>query len=214
MVALSGDNHVVVTAESHAGFRPGVKVVPGRHVAAGVLGLAHGPELVEGGGSSNRRLVDPLVCVEVVSAAVAGHCALLCRALRRVVVAKVLEDVVLHERVLGPAVDGEVGVTVCAPCSADADRLWSTWIPALANNKVALPTPRDAVGTTSKVVVVELTTIVGPHGVEKSVVGAGALRCSSFEFQASRFQEYLSWHLGSIYRRSNDAYCPGEGNGE
>lgn len=64
-----------------------------------------GDVLVEGGGASDRWLVDLLVLVDVVDRSIAGHCALegaLCRALA---VTGVLLDVVLNERVAGPSVD-------------------------------------------------------------------------------------------------------------
>lgn len=79
---------------------------------AGAVVAAHRPVLVKGGRSDDGRLVDALRAVNVVDAAVRRHFAQLGGARGRVVGAKVLDNVVLDERVLGPAVDGEVAVAV------------------------------------------------------------------------------------------------------
>ena len=73
LVALGGHDLVVVGAELEAGFGPGVEM--GLHVdgAADALLLAHAPELVEGRGALDRRLVYPLRPVDVVRAAVRRH---------------------------------------------------------------------------------------------------------------------------------------------
>lgn len=67
-----------------------------------------GPVLLEGGGSLNAGLVGTSADVDVIGAAVRGHLALLLGIGRRVVGAKVLNDVVLYKRVLRPAVHSEV----------------------------------------------------------------------------------------------------------
>lgn len=113
-VALGGDDLVVVlSSESHAGRVPCVEVAAHGDGAAAALGLADGPELVEvlsvavdGGG------VGAAAAEEAVNATVAGDAADAGGAARGVVGAKVLDDVVLNQRVAGPAVDGEVAVAV------------------------------------------------------------------------------------------------------
>ena len=69
-VALSGHDLVVVGAQREAGRLPGVEV--GRHVdgATGALVDADRPELVEGAGALDGRLVGALGLVDVVDGAV------------------------------------------------------------------------------------------------------------------------------------------------
>ncbi len=120
-VALGGDDLVVVGAELEAGSGPGVEV--GGHVdaATGTLVLADRPVLVEGRGALDRRLVDTLGTVDIVGRAVGGDAAELGGARRGVVRAEVLNDVVLDQGVLGPAVDGKVRVAVRAVGTAVGD---------------------------------------------------------------------------------------------
>lgn len=97
-------------AQLHARSRPRVEVVSSRHGAAGTVGLADGPELVERRGALDGRFVHALRLVNVVGSAVRGDRALLGGARGRVVGTEALDDVVLDERVGGPTVDGEVTV--------------------------------------------------------------------------------------------------------
>jgi hypothetical protein len=80
--------------------------------AAGAQALADGPVLREGGGALDRRLVGPCGLVDGVGPVVAVDGAQLRQPGRGVVGAVRLGDVVLDQRVLGPAVDGEVGVSI------------------------------------------------------------------------------------------------------
>lgn len=111
-VALGGDDLVVVLTELHALGSPGVEV--GLHVdgAGAALVLADGPVLVEGLGAVDGGLVDTLGLGDLVGRAVGSDAALDGSLRGWVVGAEVLNDVVLDERVAGPAVDGEVGVAV------------------------------------------------------------------------------------------------------
>jgi hypothetical protein len=106
--ALGGEGLVVVGAEVHAELGPGVKVARGGDgAAAGALLLAVADVLPEGRGALDRGLVHLLVLPDVVGRAVAGdraHLLALCGART---VARVLLDVVLDQRVGGPAVDGD-----------------------------------------------------------------------------------------------------------
>lgn len=99
-------------AEREAGPSPGVKVVLHIDTAARALLLADGPVLVKSGGAVDGGLVDALGAVDVVDAAVRGDGPETGGARAGVVSAKVLDDVVLDERVARPAVDGEVRVSV------------------------------------------------------------------------------------------------------
>lgn len=107
-VALGGDNHVVVVAHAHAGALPGLEELARVDGAAVALLLADGPVLLEGAGPLDGGLVDARRLVQSVGAAGGLERAARLRAVARVVLAVVLEDVVLHERVLSPAVDAEV----------------------------------------------------------------------------------------------------------
>ena len=108
-------------AEAHAGLGPGVEVVGDGDGAAGALAVADGPELLEVGGALDRGRVVALADAHLVDAAVAGHGALVRGARRRVVRPKVLDNVVLDQRVARPAVDGQVAVAVGAVGPAVVD---------------------------------------------------------------------------------------------
>jgi hypothetical protein len=120
-VALYSNNLVIQRSERQAQVLPSIEVVRNGHRAAGAVGAAHRPVLVKGGRSDNGRLVDALRAVNVVDAAVGRHLAQLGGAGGRVVSAKVLNDVVLDERVRGPAVDGEVAVAVGVVAAGEVD---------------------------------------------------------------------------------------------
>jgi hypothetical protein len=101
-----------VLTEPHASLGPGVEV--GLHVdgAASPLLLANRPELREVAGALNRGGVVALALENFVGSAVGLDSALSRSARGRVVIAEVLDDVVLNQRVGGPAVDGKVRVAV------------------------------------------------------------------------------------------------------
>ena len=96
--------------------------------ATDALGAADGPVLIEGRGAENRGLVDAAGLVDVVGAAVVVDGAEALRARRGVEGAVGLDDVVLDERVGGPAVEGEV-CNLSVPCAAAGDRsqTYSCW---------------------------------------------------------------------------------------
>ena len=123
-------------------------------LAADALLLADRPELVEGGGAINGRLVNALGLVDVVSAAIGGDGALLGRPATWVVGAEGLDDVVLDQRVDGPPVQREVRVGVGAvPSAVVHDGLVRAGVPALATNPIVYVVPRGLVGTIDEVVV-------------------------------------------------------------
>ena len=106
--ALGGESLVVVLAEVQAELSPSVKVaLGGDGAAAGPLVLPVGDVLPEGALALDAGLVDLLVLPDVVDAAVARDAADLLALGAARTVAGVLLDVVLDERVGGPAVDGD-----------------------------------------------------------------------------------------------------------
>lgn len=108
LVALGGEDLVVVGAELQAVLLPGIKVRLDVDGAADALLLADGPELREGRRAVDGGLVDARGLEDVVVAAVRGDGALLGCGRCRVVAAVGLDDVVLDERVASPAVERDV----------------------------------------------------------------------------------------------------------
>ena len=88
---------------------------------AGTLGAADGPVLIEGGGSRNRRLVDLLVCVDVVNRSVTGNSSLESHAAAGVVFAIAFHNVVFHKGASGPAVHSKVRVARGVEGSREVD---------------------------------------------------------------------------------------------
>lgn len=121
LVSLRSKNHVVVGTQGQTSFSPGVEVVLDGDAAADTVVLADGPVLVEGRGALNRRRVHTSGLVNLVGAAVALDAADLGGAAGGVVVAVTLDNVVLDERVLGPAVEGEVAVAAGVEVAAVGD---------------------------------------------------------------------------------------------
>ena len=104
-----------MAAETETSLGPGVEVSTGVDGSAGSLVAADGPVLLEGlavtlDGRSTVASADS----NVVDGSVDVDLTLLLSTGRGVVGAEVLDDVVLDERVAGPAVDSEVAVTVGA----------------------------------------------------------------------------------------------------
>jgi hypothetical protein len=111
-VALGGHNLVVVLTELHALAGPRIKVRLQVDRTAGALVLANRPVLLKGRGAVNGWLVGTSALGNLVRGAVRGDGTLVLRLRGRVVGTEVLNDVVLDERVAGPAVDGKVRVAV------------------------------------------------------------------------------------------------------
>lgn len=89
-------------------------MVAGGDGSADALLSANRPVLLEGLGALDRRRVGARANVDVVGCAVARNLALLLAAAGGVVRAERLNDVVLDQRVLGPAVQREVAVALGA----------------------------------------------------------------------------------------------------
>jgi hypothetical protein len=112
LVTLGGNDLVVVGTQVQAQALPSIEVVGGSNSSGGSLAGTHGPVLLEGRGTEDRRLVSAGGLEDVVGGAVAGDTADLLGGARGVVGSVVFDDVVFDEGVGGPAVDGKVGVSV------------------------------------------------------------------------------------------------------
>lgn len=109
LVTLGGHDHVVPGTELQVALAaPFLEVLARVDRAADALLATDGPVLVEGSGADDGRLVDTPGAVDVVHAAIVLDGAEARRAGRRVVRAVGLDNVVLDERVGGPAVEREI----------------------------------------------------------------------------------------------------------
>jgi hypothetical protein len=141
--------------------------------SAGALVLTNRPVLLKGRGAIDRRLVGTGSLRNLVVAAVNVDRTLVLGVGRRVVGTKVLNDIVLDERVAGPAVDGKVRVAVGAVVARVGDGTGRSGVPSLSSDEVATRAPGDAVGSSVAVGVGDLGATVSPPGVVATVVGAG-----------------------------------------
>jgi len=139
-VAFGGHDHVEVGSQLQPALGPGLEVVARGNLAAGALVTPDRPKLVEGLPPLDRRLIDALRLVNVIRAAVTGDAAFALRPLAGVVAAEVLDDVVLDERLLGPAVEGQVRVALRVVRALILDRLVAARIPALSVGALSDPT--------------------------------------------------------------------------
>jgi hypothetical protein len=121
-VPLRSHDLVVVLAKLEACLGPGVEVVGSRHRPARPVLTTNSPELLERPRALDRRLVRPSRLQDVVHPTVRVHRADLLRTRRWVVRPERLDDVVLDQRVLRPAVDGEVAVAVWLVVGVEVDR--------------------------------------------------------------------------------------------
>ena len=109
LVPLGRHNHVVPAAQVEVALLlPLVEMLARVDGAADTLDPADRPVLVKGRSALDGRLVDALGLVDVIGAAIVLDGAELLRSRRGIVRAVRLDDVVLDQRVLGPAVQGEV----------------------------------------------------------------------------------------------------------
>lgn len=140
----------------------------------------HRPELVKRRPPNNRRLVHPLSAVNIVITPVTVDCAETGGPAAGVVGTVALDDVVLDERVLCPAVEGEVRVHVAAgPGAVVLDHFGPAGVPAFAADPVAYVGPGGGVSTVGLVAVVDGAAAVGPVGVEVTAVEAVAFGVAS-----------------------------------
>lgn len=191
-VTLGSNDLVIMLAQAHALGSPLIEMCLYVDCSAGSLVDADAPELLEGLGALNGRLVHTGALCDLVAGAIHGEGALVGRLRRRVVVAEVLDDVVLDQRTGGPAVDGEVGVSLRVVCAGVGDGLVISGLPSLSTDEVAARLPVHGVCTTGLVGVGDIGTAVGPERVEEAVVSSGAagstgtdLKVDSFTFDGS-----------------------------
>lgn len=107
-VSLGRHDDIVMVAQLHAQLGPLLEVPLGSDGAADPLLLAQRPELLEGPGALDGRLVDTPASEDLVLALLEREVAL---GLPRLVGSEVgvgLDDVVLDQRVAGPPVDSKV----------------------------------------------------------------------------------------------------------
>lgn len=229
-VSLGSNNLVVVRSKLHALGGPGVKVSLHVHGTRAALVGADRPVLLEGLGAVDGGLVGALGLRDLVRGAVSGQGALYGRLGRGVVGAEVLDDVVLDQRVAGPAVDGEVGVAIGLVGTGVGDSAFKmsvcmlehrgrmnvpcgTRVPALSSNEVTAGLPAYAVAAASAVGVGSLGTTVGPPAVKAAVVGTlgrgSASTCSKSSQRAgSKVGDWGSESAGSRNGGSEDG-CEG-----
>lgn len=96
---------------------PGVEVVLRRNSAANTVRSPDRPVLSKSLRTVDGRCIDTSGGVDIVGAAVGLNGALELPTARGVVRAKGLHNVVLHERIASPSIDGEVAVAIGAVCS-------------------------------------------------------------------------------------------------
>src|SRR5690606_14025547 len=171
LVALGRQDLVVVAAQVQAGPGPRVEVVADGDGAAGPLLLAHAPELLERPGALDGGRVVPPGLVDVVRAAVGGDCALV--GAGGPVGAPALDDVVLDQRVPGPAVQREVGVARRVEGGVVGHGPPPAGGPALTGDKVPGVPPLGAVAAARVEGHRDGPGRVGPERVEVPVVVPG-----------------------------------------
>lgn len=121
LVALGGDDLVVVLPEVHPMASPGVEVVLHVDRASDAIGGAHRPVLLEGPCAIDRGRVVASRDVDVVGTAVSVDTAPVLGSAAGVVCPIGLNDIVLDEGVACPAVDGKVAVAARVECAAIVD---------------------------------------------------------------------------------------------
>jgi len=174
-VSLGGDDLVVeLRAQLHPSGGPRVEVVPDRDGPAAPVCLADGPELVERRSADDRGLVYALRLEDLVNGAVGSETALERGTGGRVVSAEVLDDVVLNERALCPAVDGQIAVAVRVVGAAERDRPRCAGHPTLSSHEISVSAPGDTVLSVCLVGVRHLSTAISPERIVVAAVGAGA----------------------------------------
>lgn len=121
LIAFSGEDLVVESAEMQSQVGPSIEVIGGGDSSAGTFAGADRPVLLEGGGTRNRRLVGLGVGVDGVAGTIAGQGSNLGHSRARVVVAVVLKNVVLDQGARSPAVNSEIGISIGVEVSIEVN---------------------------------------------------------------------------------------------
>ena len=116
-------------AQVQAMLGPGIKVRANINTPTAPMVLAHRPVLVERGRPLDAGLVDARALGDGVGAAVLGEGAEVGGARRGVVGAEGFHNVVLDQRVLGPAVDGQVAIARGVEAAREVDGAGRAGVP-------------------------------------------------------------------------------------
>lgn len=122
LVTLGSNDLVVVVTQLHTLLGPSIEMVSSSDSTTNTLLRPDRPVLRESLGAVDGRLVDAGAGVDVVSAAVGVDGALELQVAAGVVGSVGVEDVVLDQRVAGPAVHAEVCITLGREGAAVLDR--------------------------------------------------------------------------------------------
>jgi hypothetical protein len=86
---------------------------------------------------------------------------------------KILQDVVLDQRVGRPAIDGKVGITAGLPGPRESNGTGTgAWVPSLAANEVVAVLPVDGVRAARALLVVDCPTTCIPERIEAGLARA------------------------------------------
>jgi len=133
LVSLSSDNLVVVLTKVQSISAPGIEMVLHVDRSSSTLALTDRPVLLEGAGSIDRWLVNTGGDVDVVASAISRKATLVLSAAAWVVCSKVLDDIVLDKWVAGPAINGEVAISLWAERTTVVDGPTVSWVPTLSS---------------------------------------------------------------------------------
>ena len=116
LISFCAKDLVVESAQGHTKVGPCVKVVCSCHSSARTLLLTHRHKLNEVRGALDRGRVVLGVFINIISSAIAVHCAHVRAVVTRVEIVGVqLHDVILVQRIGGPAVDAQASLTSDVP---------------------------------------------------------------------------------------------------
>jgi hypothetical protein len=145
-VSFGSKDLVVVRSQLLAVLGPSIKVGLNVDRTTNTLLLPDRPELLEGRGTIDRRLVGTGGLENVVSATVSGNGTLLLSSRTGVVRAVSLDNVVLDQRITSPAVERDVRVDIAGiPGTRVGDVADTAGVPALTSDEVADVGPLDIV---------------------------------------------------------------------
>jgi len=136
-------------------------VVRSRDSSAHTLCGSNRPVLIESTRAQNTRLIRPHIQINVIRPAIAIHRPLVRAARTRIIRPITLDDIVLHKRILEPAIYGEIPISIRGEGAGVGDDLGGARVPAFAGDEVA--------------VVAAPVYAVGAAGAERHGDGAGVL---------------------------------------
>jgi hypothetical protein len=128
MITLRRNNHIIMVPKRQSRLSPSIEMRSHVDSATNTLRLPDGPILIKARSTHNGRRIGTAVQIDVVRRAVDSDAAFQLSASGWVISAEGLDDVVLDERVLGPAVNGEVAVASGIEGSAVRDVSGMCWL--------------------------------------------------------------------------------------